>query len=131
MRENLKHIAHFSKGNRWLIEPNASRILNFQCAKINPAWFSIFLENKCVDLYSHVNMSLHCHRVGGSMPVIFAYYTEFQPKDRRGSMISLLATFWMSGNIIAAGTSFIIILRSETLVIIEVVVKPFSKNIKA
>ena len=65
------------------------------------------------------------------MPVIFAYYTEFQPKDRRGSMISLLATFWMSGNVIAAGTSFIIILRSETLVIIEVVVKPFSKNIKA
>ena len=37
------------------------------------------------------------------MPVIFAYYTEFQPKDRRGPMISLLATFWMSGNIIAAG----------------------------
>lgn len=65
------------------------------------------------------------------MPVIFAYYTEFQPKDRRGSMISLLATFWMSGNIIAAGTSFIIILRSETLVIIEVVVEHFSKNIKA
>ena len=65
------------------------------------------------------------------MPVIFAYYTEFQPKDRRGSMISLLATFWMSGNVIAAGTSFIIILRSETLVIIEVVVEHFSKNIKA
>ena len=65
------------------------------------------------------------------MPVIFAYYTEFQPKDRRGPMISLLATFRMSGNIIAAGTSFIIILRSETLVIIEVVVEHFSKNIKA
>ena len=45
------------------------------------------------------------------MPVIFAYYTEFQPKDRRGSMISLLATFWMSGNIIAAGMSFRIFLR--------------------
>ena len=42
-------------------------------------------------------------RVGGSLPVIFAYYTEFQPKEKRGSMISLLATFWMCGNIVAAG----------------------------
>lgn len=42
-------------------------------------------------------------RVGGSIPVIFSYFTEFQPKDRRGKMISALATFWMFGNIIAAG----------------------------
>lgn len=41
--------------------------------------------------------------VGGSLPVIFSYYTEFQPKEKRGSMISLLATFWMCGNIVAAG----------------------------
>ena len=37
------------------------------------------------------------------MPVIFTYFTEFQPKDRRGGMISMLATFWMAGNIVAAG----------------------------
>ena len=66
------------------------------------------MELKYEDKFSEC-MSLHFDRVGGSMPVIFAYYTEFQPKDKRGSMISLLATFWMSGNIIAAGTSFIII----------------------
>ena len=41
--------------------------------------------------------------VGGSMPVIFTYFCEFQPKHKRGSMISLLATFWMTGNIVAAG----------------------------
>lgn len=35
--------------------------------------------------------------------MIFSYFTEFQPKDRRGKMISALATFWMFGNIIAAG----------------------------
>ncbi len=35
--------------------------------------------------------------------MIFAYYTEFQSKKKRGSMISLLATFWMSGSILAAG----------------------------
>ena len=56
-----------------------------------------------------------CHyyfSVGGSIPVIFSYFTEFQPKDRRGMMISALATFWMCGNIIAAGKSVIICLRS-------------------
>ena len=37
------------------------------------------------------------------MPVIFTYFTEFQPKDRRGRMISMLAMFWMGGNIVAAG----------------------------
>ncbi|XP_071098545.1 synaptic vesicle glycoprotein 2C-like [Haliotis cracherodii] len=47
--------------------------------------------------------------VGGSMPVIFSYFCEFQPKDRRGSMISVLATFWMGGNILAAGLAWIII----------------------
>ena len=47
--------------------------------------------------------------VGGSMPVIFTYFTEFQHKSWRGSMISLLATFWMAGNIIAAGLAWIVI----------------------
>lgn len=49
--------------------------------------------------------------VGGSIPVIFSYFTEFQPKDRRGKMISALATFWMFGNIIAAGLAWSVIPR--------------------
>ncbi|KAL3883756.1 hypothetical protein ACJMK2_029988 [Sinanodonta woodiana] len=51
--------------------------------------------------------------VGGSMPVIFSYFTEFQPKERRGQMISALATFWMGGNIIAAGLAWIVIPHAE------------------
>ncbi|XP_045197284.2 synaptic vesicle glycoprotein 2C-like isoform X2 [Mercenaria mercenaria] len=47
--------------------------------------------------------------VGGSIPVIFSYFTEFLPKDRRGTMISALATFWMMGNIIAAGLAWAVI----------------------
>lgn len=47
--------------------------------------------------------------VGGSIPVIFSYFTEFQPKDKRGMMISALATFWMCGNIIAAGLAWAVI----------------------
>ena len=49
-------------------------------------------------MYVIINFS-----VGGSIPVIFSYFTEFLPKYRRGTMISALATFWMMGNIIAAG----------------------------
>uniref|UniRef100_A0A3Q0S7F8 Synaptic vesicle glycoprotein 2 n=1 Tax=Amphilophus citrinellus TaxID=61819 RepID=A0A3Q0S7F8_AMPCI len=40
--------------------------------------------------------------VGGSIPVIFSYFSEFMPRVRRGAMISALATFWMAGNILAA-----------------------------
>uniref|UniRef100_A0A3B4AW36 Major facilitator superfamily (MFS) profile domain-containing protein n=1 Tax=Periophthalmus magnuspinnatus TaxID=409849 RepID=A0A3B4AW36_9GOBI len=40
--------------------------------------------------------------VGGSIPVIFSYFSEFLPRLRRGAMISALATFWMAGNILAA-----------------------------
>lgn len=47
--------------------------------------------------------------VGGSIPVIFSYFTEFLPRYRRGAMISALATFWMMGNIIAAGLAWAVI----------------------
>ncbi|XP_052810133.1 synaptic vesicle glycoprotein 2A-like isoform X2 [Mya arenaria] len=50
--------------------------------------------------------------VGGSIPVIFSYFTEFLPKFRRGAMISALATFWMMGNIIAAGLAWLVIPHS-------------------
>ena len=60
-------------------------------------------------------------RVGGSIPVIFSYYTEFLPKYRRGAMISGLATFWMAGNIIAAGNLYqtFIILYKIRIIIME------------
>lgn len=47
--------------------------------------------------------------VGGSIPVIFSYFSEFQPRHRRGAMISALATFWMAGNILAAGLAWLVI----------------------
>ncbi|XP_074643760.1 synaptic vesicle glycoprotein 2C-like isoform X2 [Tubulanus polymorphus] len=47
--------------------------------------------------------------VGGSLPVVFSYFVEFQPKSRRGSMVSALATFWMSGSMIAPGLAWAII----------------------
>lgn len=47
--------------------------------------------------------------VGGSIPVIFSYFSEFMPRLRRGAMISALAAFWMAGNILAAGLAWLII----------------------
>ncbi|CAL8359050.1 unnamed protein product [Lota lota] len=47
--------------------------------------------------------------VGGSIPVIFSYFSEFLPRLRRGAMISSLATFWMAGNILAAGLAWWVI----------------------
>lgn len=47
--------------------------------------------------------------VGGSIPVIFSYFSEFMPCLRRGAMISALATFWMAGSILAAGLAWLVI----------------------
>jgi len=47
--------------------------------------------------------------IGGSIPVTWSYFAEFQPKDRRGSMLSFLATFWMIGNLVVAGMAWIFI----------------------
>ncbi|KAM9375854.1 synaptic vesicle glycoprotein 2C isoform 2-T2 [Pholidichthys leucotaenia] len=51
--------------------------------------------------------------VGGSIPVIFSYFSEFLPRVRRGAMISTLATFWMAGNILAAGLAWVVIPRTS------------------
>ncbi|XP_030281248.1 synaptic vesicle glycoprotein 2C [Sparus aurata] len=51
--------------------------------------------------------------VGGSIPVIFSYFSEFMPRLKRGAMISALATFWMAGNILAAGLAWMVIPRTS------------------
>ena len=47
--------------------------------------------------------------VGGSIPLVWTYFVEFQPRARRGAMVSALATFWMVGNITVAALAWIII----------------------
>ena len=42
-------------------------------------------------------------RVGGSIPLVWAYMSEFQPSSRRGRALSVVASFWMIGNITVAG----------------------------
>ncbi|XP_037025294.1 synaptic vesicle glycoprotein 2C-like [Bradysia coprophila] len=47
--------------------------------------------------------------LGGSGPVIWSYFAEFQPKSKRGSMLSFMAAFWTFGNLIVAGMAWLII----------------------
>lgn len=50
--------------------------------------------------------------LGGSGPVIWSYFAEFQPKAKRGSMLSFMAAFWTFGNLFVAGLAWLIIPRS-------------------
>lgn len=50
-----------------------------------------------------------CFRLGGSGPVIWSYFAEFQPKSKRGSMLSFMAAFWTLGNLFVAGLAWLII----------------------
>lgn len=47
--------------------------------------------------------------LGGSGPVIWSYFAEFQPKSKRGSMLSFMAAFWTLGNLFVAGLAWWII----------------------
>jgi len=47
--------------------------------------------------------------VGGSIPVVWTYFGEFQPSDRRGGACSVLAAFWMVGNVSVAGLAWAVI----------------------
>ena len=48
-------------------------------------------------------------RVGGSIPLVWTYFAEFQPSSKRGGALSVLASFWMIGNITVAGLAWAII----------------------
>ncbi len=48
-------------------------------------------------------------RVGGSIPLVWSYFAEFQSKSRRGRLLCAIATFWMVGNITVAGLAWGII----------------------
>ncbi|KAM3965538.1 synaptic vesicle glycoprotein 2B [Aphomia sociella] len=47
--------------------------------------------------------------LGGSGPVIWSYFAEFQPKKKRGAMLSFMAAFWTLGNLFVAGLAWVII----------------------
>jgi VNT family MFS transporter (synaptic vesicle glycoprotein 2) len=47
--------------------------------------------------------------LGGAGPVIWSYFAEFQPRHKRGSMLSFMAAFWTLGNLLVASMAWLII----------------------
>lgn len=50
-----------------------------------------------------MNYSNSFVRVGGSVPVLFTYNSEFHSKENRGFSITFMSSFWAIGGIIACG----------------------------
>lgn len=46
--------------------------------------------------------------LGGAGPVIWSYFAEFQPKEKRGSMLSCMAAFWTIGNLLVATMAWLV-----------------------
>lgn len=65
--------------------------------------------------------------LGGSGPVIWSYFAEFQPKSRRGSMLSFMAAFWTIGNLFVAGLAWIIIPSGE-YILLQIAFHPIRFN---
>ncbi|XP_014669036.1 PREDICTED: synaptic vesicle glycoprotein 2C-like [Priapulus caudatus] len=51
--------------------------------------------------------------VGGNIPIAWAYFVEFQPRQKRGRMLSLMAGFWMIGNVLVALLAWAIIPHTD------------------
>ena len=65
-----------------------------------------YVHTKWYQQRMHKTLDTWCiftHRSGGSLPVVFTYFAEFQSAERRGTMVCILAAFWMCGNILSAG----------------------------
>lgn len=50
---------------------------------------------------------------GGSLPVCFTYFGEFQQVNKRGAMISALAMCWMVGNLLSGLLAYFLLPDSE------------------
>lgn len=48
-------------------------------------------------------------RIGGSIPIVFSYYSEFLAQEKRGEHLSWLCMFWMIGGIYASAMAWAII----------------------
>ncbi|XP_052616270.1 synaptic vesicle glycoprotein 2B [Peromyscus californicus insignis] len=47
--------------------------------------------------------------IGGSLPIVFAYFSEFLSREKRGEHLSWLGIFWMTGGIYASAMAWSII----------------------
>uniref|UniRef100_A0AAY4DWS0 SV2A/B/C luminal domain-containing protein n=1 Tax=Denticeps clupeoides TaxID=299321 RepID=A0AAY4DWS0_9TELE len=57
-------------------------------------------------MYHHLSFS---SQIGGSIPIVFSYYSEFLAQEKRGEHLSWLCMFWMIGGIYASAMAWAII----------------------
>lgn len=50
--------------------------------------------------------------VGGTLPVDYAIFAEFLPREKRGRYLVLLEAFWALGALVAAGLSWLVVPRA-------------------
>lgn len=60
----------------------------------------LILFHPCLSLF---------HSIGGSIPIVFSYYSEFLAQEKRGEHLSWLCMFWMIGGIYASAMAWAII----------------------
>lgn len=69
-------------------------------------YFIVFIYNSQYFTYNSC-----IYRVGGSLPVIFSYFTEFFSKKKRGPFIIMLSMFWTIGQVYTALLAWLVIPR--------------------
>ena len=63
--------------------------------------------------HTHTHTHAHTHRVGGSLPVLFPYISEFIRNKYRGPYLGAQATFWMFGRLLCGAIAWAIIPRTN------------------
>ncbi|XP_061885164.1 synaptic vesicle glycoprotein 2A isoform X1 [Entelurus aequoreus] len=70
------------------------------------AFFSSFVQGYVSFLFCRLASGVG---IGGSIPIVFSYYSEFLAQEKRGEHLSWLCMFWMIGGIYASAMAWAII----------------------
>uniref|UniRef100_A0A674N1N1 Synaptic vesicle glycoprotein 2A n=1 Tax=Takifugu rubripes TaxID=31033 RepID=A0A674N1N1_TAKRU len=78
------------------------------CLSINSvfSFFSSFVQGYSTFLFCRLLSGVG---IGGSIPIVFSYYSEFLAQEKRGEHLSWLCMFWMMGGIYASAMAWAII----------------------
>uniref|UniRef100_A0A8C8CLT8 Synaptic vesicle glycoprotein 2A n=1 Tax=Oncorhynchus tshawytscha TaxID=74940 RepID=A0A8C8CLT8_ONCTS len=78
------------------------------CLSINSvfSFFSSFVQGYSTFLFCRLLSGVG---IGGSIPIVFSYYSEFLAQEKRGEHLSWLCMFWMIGGIYASAMAWAII----------------------
>ncbi|XP_027766555.1 synaptic vesicle glycoprotein 2A-like, partial [Empidonax traillii] len=70
------------------------------------AFFSSFVQGYGTFLFCRLLSGVG---IGGSIPIVFSYFSEFLAQEKRGEHLSWLCMFWMIGGIYASAMAWAII----------------------